>query len=465
MKIDKNVKILDLLKESPYLIDVLVNISPEFRKLKNPLLRKTIGRLADLEHASKMSGVPFEELSGTIADAVEKETGSRPDVVTEPDSGSKIEELKSIIRELHEGKTPEEQKERFARLLSRVSPSEIAEMEQSLIADGMPEEEVKRLCDVHVQVFAESLEAQKKLEVTPGHPVHTFQLENREVSGLVDRARFILADLESPPDNETLKKWGEELNVLFESISKIEKHYLRKENQLFPALEDHGISGPSKVMWAIHDDIRGLMKSVRKDLESKDYDSAVVDGIVLTTAISDMIYKEENILFPMCLETFSDADWARVHEGSDEIGYTLVVPETGWVPAEGPLAKAPPERRGAGEAPIWLNTGGLTPKQLDLVLNSLPLDITFVDATDRVQYYSGRERIFPRSPGIIGRAVQNCHPPSSVHIVEQILDAFKSGEQDSADFWIQSDGKFIYIRYFAIRDEDGNYEGTLEVSQ
>ncbi len=465
MKIDKNVKILELLKESPYLIDVLVNISPEFRKLKNPILRKTIGRLADLEHASQMSGVPFEEFSRVIADAIEKETGSRPEIATEADSSSKIEELKSIIRELHEGKTPEEQKERFARLLSRVSPSEIAQMEQSLIADGMPEEEVKRLCDVHVQVFAESLETQEKLEVPPGHPVHTFQLENRAVSELVDRARFILADLESPPDDETLKKWGEELKTLFEKISEIEKHYIRKENQLFPALEDHDISGPSKVMWAIHDDIRELMKSVMKDLESKDYDSAIVDGIVLTTAISDMVYKEENILFPMCLETLSDADWARVHEGSDEIGYTLVEPETGWIPAEGALAEAPPERRGAGEAPIWLNTGGLTPKQLDLVINSLPLDITFVDASDRVQYYSDRERIFPRSPGIIGRAVQNCHPPSSVNIVEQILDAFKSGEQDSADFWIQSDGKFIYIRYFAIRDEDGNYEGTLEVSQ
>lgn len=465
MKIDKNVKILNLLKESPYLIDVLVNISPEFRKLQNPILRKTIGRLADLEHASQMTGVPFEELSGAIADAIEKETGSRPEVATEADSRSKIEELKSIIRELHEGKTPEEQKERFARLLSEVSPSEIAQMEQSLIADGMPEEEVKRLCDVHVQVFTESLETQEKLVVPPGHPVHTFQLENRAIGGLVDRARFILGDLGTPPDDETLGKWGVELEGLFEQISAIEKHYLRKENQLFPALEDHEISGPSKVMWAIHDDIRSMMKSVRKDLVSKDYDSAIVDGIVLTTAISDMVYKEENILFPMCLEILSDADWARVHEGSDEIGYTLVEPETGWVPAEGALAEAPPERKGAGEAPIWLNTGGLTPKQLDLVLNSLPLDITFVDATDRVQYYSDRERIFPRSPGIIGRSVQNCHPPSSVNIVEQILDAFKSGKKDSAEFWIQSDGKFLYIRYFAIRDEDGNYEGTLEVSQ
>jgi len=218
-------------------------------------------------------------------------------------------------------------------------------------------------------------------------------------------------------------------------------------------------------MWAIHDDIRKMLKKTRQDLASRDYDSVAVDGIVLVTAISDMIYKEENILFPMCLETFSEADWARVYEGSEEIGFALIKPDTGWEPAEGPLAEAPPERRGAGEAPIWLNTGGLTPNQLDLVLNNLPLDITFVDAGDRVQYYSGKERIFPRSPGIIGRSVQNCHPPSSVNVVENILDAFKNGEKDSAEFWIQSEGKFIHIRYFAIRNEDGTYEGTLEVSQ
>ncbi len=464
MKIDKNVKILDLLEKSPYLIDVLVSISPEFRKLKNPLLRKTVGRLADLDHASKMSGVSYEELSAAIADAIEKETGSRPQV-TGSQTASRIEELKSIIRELHDGKSPEEQKERFARLLAQVSPSEIAEMEQSLIADGMPEDEVKRLCDVHVAVFADSLDKQDKPLVSPGHPVHTFQKENSAIGELADKARFILGDIESPPDEKTLRTWGDDLTGILEKISAVEKHYVRKENQLFPVLEDHGISGPSKVMWAIHDDIRKMLKKTRQDLASRDYDSVAVDGIVLVTAISDMIYKEENILFPMCLETFSEADWARVYEGSEEIGFALIKPDTGWEPAEGPLAEAPPERRGAGEAPIWLNTGGLTPNQLDLVLNNLPLDITFVDAGDRVQYYSGKERIFPRSPGIIGRSVQNCHPPSSVNVVENILDAFKNGEKDSAEFWIQSEGKFIHIRYFAIRNEDGTYEGTLEVSQ
>ena len=186
----------------------------------------------------------------------------------------------------------------------------------------------------------------------------------------------------------------------------------------------------------------------------------------MTTAISDMIYKEENILFPMALETLTDEEWGRVLYGSDELGYSLIIPDTGWKPAEGPLSKAPPERKAGGEAPLWLSTGGLTPKQLDLILTTLPVDITFVDAEDRVQYYSAnKERIFPRSPGIIGRAVQNCHPPDSLHIVQNILDAFRSGEKDTSEFWIQLGEKFIHIRYYAIRDESGSYEGCLEVSQ
>ena len=226
------------------------------------------------------------------------------------------------------------------------------------------------------------------------------------------------------------------------------------------------ITGPSRVMWALHDDIREMMKKVRRNIEVGDYSDMLSDGITMITAVDDMIYKEENILFPMALETLSESEWGRVLKGSDEIGYTLIESNTTWIPMDGPLADAPPGRRGGSEAPLWLSTGGLTPKQLDLVLTNLPVDLTFVDADDKVQYYSANEdRIFPRSAGIIGRDVQNCHPSSSIHIVKKILDAFRSGEKDTADFWIQIDDRFILIRYFSIRGEDGGYEGCLEVSQ
>jgi len=467
MKINKNTKILELIEANPGVLEILVGMAPEFKKLKNPILRKTIGRFATMEHASEMSGIPYDDLLRKITEGMihVSEDTSKPEM-TPDERAEKIETLKTIVRGLHEGKAPEEQKAAFAELLTEVSASEIAEMEQALIKEGIGEDEIKKLCDVHVEVFAESF-AGKEPEIVPeGHPVDTFRRENAALGEVVDRLRPILADLGDPPDDETLKRWLDELNQGVEELAEVENHYLRKENQLFPVLEDHEITGPSKVMWALHDDIRALFKGVRQEIENKDHQSLAIDGMVLITAVSDMIYKEDNILFPMALETLSEADWGRVLEGSDELGYTLIEPDTGWEPISGPLATAPPGRVGGGEAPLWLSTGGLTPKQLDLVMTSLPVDITFVDADDKVQYYSANaERIFPRSPGIIGRDVQNCHPPDSVHKVQDILDVFKAGEKDLAEFWLELGGKFIHIRYYPLRDDDGNYVGCLEVSQ
>ena len=468
MKLDKNTKILQLLEENPNLLDVLVGISPEFKKLRNPLLRKTIGRFATLEHAAQTSGVPFEELSKKIAEAMIHAPGVAGEKAPQaPEERAKrIEALKEIVRGLHEGIAPETQKVRFAEMLQEVSASEIAEMEQALISEGVSAEEIKNLCDVHVQVFAESFEGKEQPAVSAGHPVDTFRRENAALGEVADRIRFLLEELTDPPDEVMEKVWMKELNGLFQDLAQVEKHYLRKENQLFPMLEKHEVTGPSKVMWALHDDIRAILKEVKLGIEEEDKDIVIGEGTALVTIISDMIYKEENILFPMALEILSEADWGRVLEGSGELGYAIIEPETGWEPSTGPLSEAPPPRTGGGEAPLWLSTGGLNPKQLDLILTSLPVDITFVDAQDKVQYYSAQpERIFPRSPGIIGREVQNCHPPSSVHVVQEILNDFREGKRDTADFWIQMGGKFILIRYFAIRDKDGEYEGCLEVSQ
>jgi len=464
MKIERNTKVLDLLEKDPGLIDVLVRISPEFKKLQNPILRKTIGRFATLGHAAETSGVPFEELSRKIAEAMihaPSGEGQKAAQTLEERTG-RIEALKEIVRGLHEGIAPETQKARFAEMLRQVSASEIAEMEQSLIKEGISEEEIKNLCDVHVQVFADSFEGAEPPRVPPGHPVDTFRRENAALGKVTDRIKDVLSTAGPSPDKETRA----ELAGLLKDLAEIEKHYLRKENQLFPMLEKHGVSGPSKVMWALHDDIRAVLKEVRQALDSGDWETALSEGPGLMTVISDMIYKEENILFPMAMETLSEAEWGRVLEGSEELGFTLIEPGKGWEPDTGPMSEAPPPRPGGGEAPLWLSTGGLNPRQLDLILTSLPVDITFVDAEDKVQYYSAQpERIFPRSPGIIGREVQNCHPPSSVHVVQEILDAFRDGRRDTADFWIQMGGKFILIRYFAIRDKDGKYEGCLEVSQ
>jgi hypothetical protein len=260
------------------------------------------------------------------------------------------------------------------------------------------------------------------------------------------------------------------LGSLIERLSEIDIHYTRKENQLFPMLEAHHFSGPSQVMWSIHDDIRANLKQARQGIANSDPQGTLTPLKEAIQAIRDMIYKEEHILFPASLDMLSEPEWIKVKEGEADIGFAWVVPDTGWpediIEAPEELPPEPAEVLAEVAGALGLDTGRMTLEQINLMLTHLPVDLTFVDENDRVAYYSeGPERIFPRSPAIIGREVRNCHPPKSVHLVNQILDAFKSGSRDTAEFWIELGGKFIYIRYFAVRDASGYYRGCLEVSQ
>jgi DUF438 domain-containing protein len=378
------------------------------------------------------------------------------------DAKDKKEILKGIIRDLHRGGDVELLKKRFGALVRDVSGAEIGAMEQELIAEGLPEEEIRKLCDVHVQIFEESLAAEPVPQTIPGHPLHTLAEENRALGKVIGQVQEILSHIRNEPDHKDWPADRVRLASLVGALSEIEKHYLKKENQLFPRLEDKGISGPSKVMWSIHDDIRAHLKEFRRSLELGDADLVARTGLWVIQEMRDMVHKEEKILFPMCLEKFEESDWSRVKEGEKEIGYAWIAPAPAWAPASaGAAAAAGPER-----LRLALDTGALTVEQIDLMLTSLPVDISFVDERDTVVYYSGTpERVFPRTPGVIGRKVQNCHPPKSVDVVERILKAFRSGSRDVAEFWIDSRGKFVHIRYYALRDKTGAYKGTLEVTQ
>ncbi|MCP4539513.1 MAG: DUF438 domain-containing protein [Chloroflexi bacterium] len=379
------------------------------------------------------------------------------------------EALKQVIRQLHEGKTVEEVKGEFAALLQGVSAMDIAQIEQELIQEGMPPVEVKRLCDVHVAVFRESLETQDNPDTVPGHPVYTFLAENGAAGRVLDT-------LQEAIDASQWERARERLREL----RKYEVHYVRKENILFPFLEKHGFTGPSSVMWAIHDDVRAGWKALDAMLTDAPGDDAESFAAQmaeifepLATAIREMFYKEENILYPTALQKLSGEEWLQIRQQSPETGYCYVQPGNQWPPKEtalestsallGAVAKKSPIASGGM---LHLDTGTLTPQEVNRLLTNLPVDVTYVDADDTVRYFSqGRERIFPRSPAIIGRKVQKCHPPASFDRVQQILDDFRAGQRDEAEFWIQMGPKFIHIRYFAVRDEQGEYQGTLEVSQ
>jgi len=376
------------------------------------------------------------------------------------------QELKKIIRDLHDGKPLAEVKQRFTTLIKDIGPAEIAALEQALIREGLPEEEIKKLCDVHVQVFKEALDDQREADSIPGHPVHTMREENIAIEALIEQYKQVVAKAVSkePADLEAWAKIHQELMT-------IEKHYSRKENVIFPYLEKYGISGPPSVMWSIHDDIRRQWKQIAKFIEkAADAPSEGIKEVIETAvgpmliAIGEMAYKENKIMLPMCLETFTEAQWEEINRQSDEIGYTLYTPDRQWTAKT--LHGSAQAVKTVAEGSMELDTGFLTQVQLNAMLKTLPLDITFVDDQGKVRYFSeGKDRIFTRTKAIIGRQVAMCHPPESVHVVMQIVEDFRSGKRDVAEFWINLRGQFVHIRYFAVRDEQGKYLGVLEVTQ
>jgi DUF438 domain-containing protein len=487
--------IATLLNDYPFLLPYLAGYHPEFKKLTNPVARRTVGRLATVERVAGIAGVPVATLLGDIADEIAAKTGSRPEVARTAAGGIDPErqrELKAIIGELHAGRTPAEVKPRFEALIQGVEATEIAAMEQALIEEGLPDTEVKRLCDVHMQVFQEALDANPVLCAPAGHPVDTFQRENRAVLEVTRTMREAADRVGKDGDVPSWRREKPALADALQQLSEYERHFVRKENELFPLLEKHGVAGPSKVMWALHDDIRTVSKELRGAVSRDDVRAAVHSVDETATMIEDMVNKEEKVLFPMALDVLSEHEWRKIRAGETDIGYALIADVPPWPeegepevpPAETPpmvaagstaavggtaAASATPAATSAAPhpstAPLPLETGALAPEQIALLLGALPIDVTFVDENDVVRFYSEGERIFPRSPGVIGRTVQNCHPPASVYKVQEILDAFRAGEKSAADFWIQREKKFVHIRYFALRDGDGTYRGVLEVVQ
>ena len=372
------------------------------------------------------------------------------------------EAIKNTLRLLHEGKSVEEVKSIFQDAFDGVAASEISAAEQALISEGLPVSEVQRLCDVHSAVFKGSIEeihAPQDVTKIPGHPAHTLKAENAAITAHVgERIRPLLTRvLEGGLSPQALLP---EIGALLS----IDLHYSRKENLLFPYLEQHGITAPPKVMWGVDDEIRALLKESAKRAAQ----GSAETGEKLTEALTrleEMIFKEENILIPMLLDTLTPEEWSSVAKESGEIGFTMIAPPPLWQAKASP-AGAPVFAPASTAGDVQLPTGFLSIPELTRIFDTLPVDITFVGADDTVRYFSqGGERVFPRTKAIIGRNVKNCHPPASVHIVEGIVNDFKSGKKDHEDFWIRLGDKFVYIRYFAVRDEAGNYLGVLEVTQ
>ena len=291
-----------------------------------------------------------------------------------------------------------------------------------------------------------------------GHPVRTYLEENLLIRSLIN-------EIESLNIQEQFEYFKE----LFKKLAKVELHFARKENQLFPYLEKHGWTSPSQNMWAFHDQIREEIKETRKAIEKEDTTAVMMNIQQVFRSLEHIMQVEEGRLLPNAMQMLSEEEWKEFKEGDKEIGWMFDTPpapypeDTYIHPGEDTQRKKLPF---GTDDKTHYDEGWLTPEQVNSIFRILPVDITYVNENDQVVFYNrGEDRVFPRSAGIIGREVKFCHPPKSVDQVLRILEEFKAGRKDLAEFWIQFKGKFIHIQYFAVRDPDGTYRGVIEMSQ
>lgn len=293
-----------------------------------------------------------------------------------------------------------------------------------------------------------------------GHPVKVYYAEKE----LIDT---ILTELFEVDASEDFQKYYN----IFNQLSTIEKRFVRKENQLFPYLEKHGWDGPSKGMWSFHDTLRAQLKLMREFNEAKNVVKIEENKNYLIEGIRRLLLIEDERLFPNAMDLLSEEEWKEFYIGDEEIGWMLPQKPTPY-PAPKDTYVHPSEdfeQRDISfslENTFHYDEGYMTPEQVNLIFRFLPMDLTYVDENDKVVFYNrGDDRVFSRSKGIIGREVRFCHPPKSVGMVLQIIDEFRAGTKDVADFWFTFKDRCIYIRYFAIRDNEKNYRGVLEMSQ
>ncbi|WP_286905582.1 PAS domain-containing protein [Clostridium sp. UBA1652] len=371
--------------------------------------------------------------------------------------------------------TIEEAKKTMKDSFEKITAQEFAICEQYLQKYGISDDLLAERMDEILEIF-DGILVSEKLDLPSGHPVKTYLDE-------ISAIREVLSKMKKQLGKKFIKnQWLE----LYDKLGQISIHFSRKQNQLFPALESKGFDKPSKVMWTLDNNTKEIIRKSRGLLEGdKDQEFLKLQEEVMEM-VEDMMVKEEEILLPTSMDLLSDEDFVKMRKGDDEIGYCLIKTPAPYGNKEGNVMN---NLNGSNENDFMkdmaavlqkhgmLNSsskndvldvaqGKLTLSQINLIFKHLQVDLSYVDENEIVKFYSDtKHRVFPRSAGVIGREVQNCHPRESVHMVEEIIRAFREGEQDEAEFWLEINGKFIYIIYNAVRDEEGNFRGVLEMMQ
>ncbi|MTI55848.1 PAS domain-containing protein [Geosporobacter ferrireducens] len=386
---------------------------------------------------------------------------------------NKIEKIMNIkLNYLRGNISLEAAKMEMKASFEKVTAQEFAICEQYLQQYGITDDVLAERMDEILEIF-DGILVSNKLNLPSGHPIRTYLDEVEAIRKILNQMRDLL-------QKKFIKnQWAE----LYDQLGEINIHFSRKQNQLFPALESKGFDKPSKVMWTLENHIRDIIKKAKGYLEADQDDAFLSLQDEVIEMVEDMMVKEEEILYPTSMDLLSDEDFVEMRIGDDEIGYCLIEPPLPYgnkagenidISSKNELLKDLAnllQKHGmlttkSNHGILDVSQGKLTLEQINLIFKHLQVDLSFVDENEIVKFYSDtKHRVFPRSAGVIGRKVQNCHPRESVDTVEEIIRAFRSGEQDEAEFWLEISGKFIYIIYNAVRDEDGNFRGVLEMMQ
>ena len=415
------------------------------------------------------------ETSANVVESKAKdnsETKTDDSVQDTVQDSERVEQLKGFLKRLGTGEELGAVREDFVSQFAHVEASEIMKAEQGLMREGTPLSEVQQLCDLHSALFHGStiheqmdaehakveavLEAQEKsqsvvtLVETVGHPLNRLTEENKALDALIEAFKVKIANKTATVDDVN-------------EIRQVSIHYAKKGDLLYPHLKiAYDISGPSMVMWTVDGDIRdGFGRLARaKSIDDAWYEE--FDGLL--TRAQEMIYKEQNILFPICAENFSTEEWYQIYKDTEQYEEIFGVERVAWAEAESALAAKAAPTSGDSNT-IALIGGSLTLEQLDAMLNTMPMEITFVDHVDINRYFNDGEKVFKRPTTAIGRDVFSCHPPKVEPIVRGIIESFRNGERDNVAVWLEKVGRPFYVNYMAVRDQNNNYLGTLELVQ
>ena len=502
-KLDLSKSVYDLVKEYPEVIDIMKGLG--FSEITNKVMLNSVGKIMTIPKGAKMKGVSMIDIVSafmkagftlegempnlqgdeaasakdapveTAATQVEEPKASQNTETNEEDTvtdSERVEQLKGFLKRLGTGEELGAVREDFASQFKHVEASEIMKAEQGLMREGTPLEEVQQLCDLHSALFHGStiheqmdaehakveavLEAQEKsksvvaLVETVGHPLNQLTEENKALNDLIEELRPKVADKTATIDDVN-------------RVRQLSVHYAKKGDLLYPKLKvDYAIGGPSMVMWTVDGDIRDQLGDLAKSSQSVDDWYRRFDELL--TRAQEMIYKEQNILFPICAENFSKEEWYQIYKDTAQYEEIFGVKRIAWPEADAALATQTSKSSGDDNA-IGLIGGTLTVDQLDAMLNTMPMEVTFVDHEDINRYFNDGEKVFKRPTTAIGRDVYSCHPPKVEPIVRGIIDSFRKGDRDNVAVWLEKQGRPFYVNYMAVRDQHNNYIGTLELVQ